>query len=82
MPDTPGLFSTITDCPSRALNCSAIRRATPSDTPPGENGTMYRMFLVGQAAASPWAWARVAVIPNAATALRVRIKMLRMCVSC
>src|SRR5690606_4781607 len=79
MPDTPGLFSMMTDWPSRAPSCSASRRATPSLTPPGENGTMYWMFLAGQAWAS-WAWAG-AEHSRAAAAARVPRKKLRIDVS-
>ena len=50
IPEAPGRFSTITDCPSRAVISWAIRRAAKSLLPPAAIGTMIRIGRSGQAA--------------------------------
>ena len=51
-PPAPGRFSTVTGCPSTALNRSATGRAMVSVAEPGVNGTMMRIGLDGNGCAS------------------------------
>ena len=48
VPPPPGLFSTMAVWLRRACNPVAISRATTSLEPPGVNGTMMRMVLLGK----------------------------------
>src|SRR5262245_53337170 len=48
VPPPPGLFSTIAVTLRRACKPVAISRATTSFEPPGVNGTMMRMVLLGK----------------------------------
>src|SRR2546422_1598355 len=48
VPPPPGLFSTTAAWPRRACKPVAISRATTSLEPPGVNGTMMRMVLLGK----------------------------------
>ena len=56
-PPPPGLFSTTAVCLRFSCNPVAISRATTSLEPPGVNGTMMRMVLLGKLCALPCAWA-------------------------
>jgi hypothetical protein len=47
-PPPPGLFSTTAVCLRLSCNPVAISRATTSLEPPGVNGTMMRMVLLGK----------------------------------
>ena len=47
-PPPPGLFSTTAVCLRLSCNPLAISRATTSLEPPGVNGTMMRMVLLGK----------------------------------
>ena len=55
-PPPPGLFSTTAVCLRLSCKPVAISRATTSLEPPGVNGTMMRMVLLGKPCALP-AWA-------------------------
>src|SRR5215203_1416902 len=48
LPPPPGLFSTIAVCLSRTCSPSAISRPTTSLEPPGVNGMMMRIVLLGK----------------------------------
>src|SRR5437899_4094914 len=60
----PGLFSTMTGCPSALDAPSAATRAIRSLAPPAEKGTISRIGLTGQAggvcASAPWLVAAMA----------------------
>src|SRR5215813_15112174 len=53
LPPPPGLFSTTAGWPRLACRPVAISRATTSLEPPGVNGTMMRMVLLGKRACAP-----------------------------
>ena len=70
-PPPPGLFSTTAVCLRLSCNPVAISRATTSLEPPGVNGTMMRMVLLGKPCALPCAWAAgieaISAMANAAS---------------
>src|SRR5262245_6155374 len=59
VPPPPGLFSTTAVSLRRACSPLAISRATTSFEPPGVNGTMMRIVLLGKRSARPAAGQRV-----------------------
>src|SRR5262245_46040328 len=74
LPPPPGLFSTTAGWPRLACRPVAISRATTSFEPPGVNGTMMRMVLLGKRACAPAANGHAAAPPSVAMNARRDLK--------
>ncbi len=74
-PPAPGLFSTITCCPSSSLSFGAISRAMMSLEPPGEKPTTMRTGFEGKLCAVAIGGTTAAA--TAAKALATRVLRLR-----
>src|SRR5437870_2376226 len=74
LPPPPGLFSTTAGWLRLACKPVAISRATTSFEPPGVNGTMMRIALVGKRASAPATSGHAAAPPSVAMNARRDLK--------
>ena len=72
-PPAPPLFSTKKFWPNLSVSCSASRRASVSDVPPGANGDTIRTGFAGQSAAPATANVPAAIATATATATSPRL---------